>query len=156
MIKNKKISYFMPCFFIFCIVFTCLLCGTGCDDSNGSSDNSKETELYRQISILEKQNADLNKRNNILSDENQKLKEQNKKLEEERDVAEDKAKRRYVILSVISYSVLAIGIILIAGILLLTRHSKLPVSTQDTNHCPRCGWEKTPGDKTCRNCKIHF
>ena len=119
-----------------------------CRDDGGSSKDTA-TELRRQISTLMKQNDDLNKRNNALSNENRKLKE-------ERDAAEDKAKSQYVILSVISYSALAIGIILIAGFLLLIRPSKLPISTQDTNHCPRCGWEKTPGDKTCRNCKLHF
>lgn len=143
-----------------------LLLLNGCGDSDGNSPNSREetvTELRRQISTLEKQNADLNNRNNVLSsenrelkEENEKLKEESEKLKEERDAAEDKAKSRYVILSVISYSALAIGIILIAGLILLTRRSKLPISTQDTNHCPRCGWEKTPGDKICRNCKTHF
>lgn len=129
-----------------------LLLLNGCGDDGGSSSNSSKdtaTELRRQISTLKKRNADLNNRNNVLSDENRKLKE-------ERDAAEDKAKSQYVILSVISYSALAIGIILIVGFLLLIRPSKLPISTQDTNHCPRCGWEKTPGDKTCRNCKLHF
>ena len=141
-----------------------LLLLNGCGDSDGNSPREETvTELRRQISTLEKQNADLNNRNNVLSsenrelkEENEKLKEENEKLKEERDAAEDKAKSRYVILSVISYSALAIGIILIAGFILLTRRSKLPISTQDTNHCPRCGWEKTPGDKICRNCKTHF
>lgn len=134
-----------------------LLLLNGCGDSDGNSPREETvTELRRQISTLEKQNADLNNRNNVLSSENRELKEENEKLKEERDAAEDKAKSRYVILSVISYSALAIGIILIAGFILLTRRSKLPISTQDTNHCPRCGWEKTPGDKICRNCKTHF
>ena len=141
-----------------------LLLLNGCGDNDGNSPREETvTELRRQISTLEKQNADLNNRNNVLSsenrelkEENEKLKEESEKLKEERDAAEDKAKSRYVILSVISYSALAIGIILIAGVILLTRRSKLPISTQDTNHCPRCGWEKTPGDKICRNCKTHF
>ncbi len=164
MVKNKEITYFISCFFVFCIAFACLLCGTGCDDDNngssGGNSNETVTELHRQISSLEKQNADLNSRNNVLSNENRDLKEENQKAKEEQHKAEEERDKIKVILWItVTCISLLIAIPLGYVVVILSGKSKQTISTTDNTeltHCPRCGWEKTPGEKTCKNCKTHF
>lgn len=121
------------------IISLSILLPIGCDDGGYNSNVSK----------LEKQVA-------TLQDKIDNLKEENARLIKERDRAEAKAKSQYIALSIIAYFALIIGIGLVVGFIFLTKNKRLPNSTQDTTHCPRCGWKKTPGDKKCRNCKVNF
>lgn len=75
--------------------------------------------------------------------------------------AERTARNRYIVLSVIAYSVLAIGILLIAGFAYLTfrasrKGGQIYTLNADPLHCPRCGWEHGPDETVCKNCKTRF
>lgn len=124
------------------LIAVCFLFSAGCGDGGSSA---------QQVSKLESQ---VRKLNTQVSE----LREENKKLKKERDEAESVAKSRYITLSIFAYTALGIAILLIGGFVFMVRPIKRAPAkmSNDSLHCPRCGWEHRPEETVCKNCKTHF
>ena len=131
------------------LMATFFLFSAGCGDSgsfepSGGKNQEEINELNNKVSELEK--------------ENQSLKKESQKLKKERDDAEAKARERYITLSIIAYTVLGFALLLIGGFVFIVRAAKhAPAKmSNDSLHCPRCGWEHGPDETVCKNCKTRF
>ena len=141
--------------------------GTGCGESSGGSSSGGSTNnstcsscsgLKGRISSLEQENAQLSQKlDNAIAEKNNAIAERDKAIVAQQ-VAENEARDRYIVLSVIAYVALGIGILLIGGFLFMVQSAKKnrPQSVMDNLHCPRCGWEHAAGETVCKNCKTHF
>ena len=165
--KNFKIIYLL-------IALSFILMGTGCGESSGGSSSGGSTNnstcsscsgLKGRISSLEQENAQLSQKlDNAIAEKNNAIAEKNNAIAERdkaivaQQVAENEARDRYIVLSVIAYVALGIGILLIGGFLFMVQSAKKnrPQSVMDNLHCPRCGWEHAAGETVCKNCKTHF
>ena len=151
--KNFKIIYLL-------IALSFILMGTGCGESSGGSSSGGSTNnstcsscsgLKGRISSLEQENAQISQKlDNAIAERDKAIVAQ--------QVAENEARDRYIVLSVIAYVALGIGILLIGGFLFMVQSAKKnkPQSVMDNLHCPRCGWEHAAGETVCKNCKTHF
>lgn len=148
--------------FIMLVVADCFLTFCGCSEDNSSKSSissSNSSVRPSQSYVISKHDVEeMRRKINNLNSQNSQLEGEKIKLENELDETRSIAKSRHTILSIIFFIALGIIVLIIGGFAFIARATKRAPAkmSNDSLHCPRCGWEHRPEETICKNCKTHF